>query len=241
MARSHALPAHNRAVKILSALRASVSSARTELAHRTPFELLVATILSAQCTDERVNMVTKTLFQKYRGPNDFARVSQEELERDIHSTGFFRMKAKNIISCSKALIECHKGEVPSTMEELVHLPGVGRKTANVVLSEAFGKAEGIVVDTHVHRVSQRLGLTEADQPEKIEQDLMALFDRADWGDVGGLLILHGRRVCSARKPKCQECAVAELCPSANAFLSGSGGGKKGKAQKQETRGKKQER
>ena len=219
MATSAVSSADSRAKSILPLLRKAYQDPRTALVHRSPFELLIATILSAQCTDERVNMVTKMLFTKYRGPGDFARVSQVELEKDIHSTGFFRMKAKNIIACSRALLESHQGVVPSTMEELVRLPGVGRKTANVVLSEAFNKSEGIVVDTHVHRVSQRLGLTRADQPEKIEQDLMPLFDRREWGDIGGLLILHGRRVCIARKPKCSQCPVEALCPSAKSFTS----------------------
>jgi endonuclease-3 len=209
----------SRGKKILALLRKEYPDARTALVHRNPFELLVATILSAQCTDERVNIVTKDLFAKYRGPRDFAEASQAVLERDIHSTGFFRMKAKSIIACSRALMERHQGVVPSTMEELVHLPGVGRKTANVVLSEAFAKNEGIVVDTHVHRLSQRLGLTGADQPEKIELDLMSLFERNDWRDVGGLLILHGRRICNSRLPKCPECVVASLCPSAEVFAA----------------------
>lgn len=238
MARTASHSAEERAGKILALLRKAFPAARTELIHRSPFELLVATILSAQCTDERVNLVTKSLFTKYRGPEAFARADQAELERDIHSTGFFRMKAKSIVACSRALVECHHGEVPSTMEELVRLPGVGRKTANVVLSEAFGKSEGVVVDTHVHRVSQRLGLTEADQPEKIEQHLMALFDRRDWGDVGGLLILHGRRVCIARKPKCGECVVMALCPSAKAFLAINSGSKKQEAREVKHRSKK---
>jgi len=217
MAKAAVNSLQTRAKKILASLRKEYPDARTALVHRTPFELLIATILSAQCTDERVNIVTKTLFTKYPDPGVFANASQAELEQDIHSTGFFRMKAKNIIACSKALTERHQGVVPSTMEDLVQLPGVGRKTANVVLSEAFGRSEGIVVDTHVHRVSQRLGLTRADQPEKIEQDLMSLFDRREWRDVGGLLILHGRRICNARKPKCPDCAVASLCPSAGSF------------------------
>ncbi len=207
-----------RAKHVLSLLKVAYPSARTELIHRTPFELLIATILSAQCTDERVNIVTRTLFTTYRSPDDFAKANQAELEKDIHSTGFFRMKARSIINCSRAIVECHHGSVPSSMEELVRLPGVGRKTANVVLTEAFGKNEGIVVDTHVHRVSQRLGLTAADEPEKIEQDLMSLFDQNEWGAVGTILILHGRRICNARKPKCSECAVATLCPSAKAFI-----------------------
>ncbi|RPH37827.1 endonuclease III [bacterium] len=218
MAKSAALSAETRSKNLLPLLRRAYPDARTALAHRSPFELLIATILSAQCTDERVNIVTRELFAKYRGPEDFAGASQAQLEKDIHSTGFFRMKAKNIIACSRALMECHQGVVPSTMDELVHLPGVGRKTANVVLSEAFGKSEGVVVDTHVHRVSQRLGLTRADQPEKIEQDLMSIFDRKEWGEVGGLLIHHGRRICIARKPKCPECPVLALCPSAEVFL-----------------------
>jgi endonuclease III len=214
VATSTARSAASRAKKILPLLGKAYPSARTALIHRTPFELLIATILSAQCTDERVNKVTNALFVKYRGPEDLAHVSPAELEKDIHSTGFFRMKAKNIIACSHALLEYHQGVVPSTMDELVRLPGVGRKTANVVLSEAFGRQEGVVVDTHVHRVSQRLGLTRADQPERIEQDLMTLFDRKKWGEVGALLILHGRRICVARKPRCRECPVLAMCPSA---------------------------
>ena len=213
MGKSAPVSAENRASKILSLLKKAHPDPRTALIHRTPFELLIATILSAQCTDERVNLVTKTLFAKYPGPEDFAHAHQAELEKDIHATGFFRMKAKSIIACSRALMEGHQGSVPSTMEDLVRLPGVGRKTANVVLSEAFGKSEGIVVDTHVHRVSRRLGLTNADHPEKIEQDLMPLFDRSEWGNIGGLMIHHGRRICNARKPKCPECPLLALCPA----------------------------
>ncbi len=219
MAKTAPVSAENRAKKILSLLKKAHPDPRTALIHRTPFELLIATILSAQCTDERVNLVTKTLFAKYRGPGDFAQASQPELEKDIHSTGFFRMKAKSIIACSRALMESHRGNVPSSMQDLVRLPGVGRKTANVVLSEAFGKSEGIVVDTHVHRVSQRLGLTRADHPEKIELDLMPLFDRSEWGDVGGLMIRHGRRICIARKPKCPECPLLALCPTGKSLLA----------------------
>ena len=226
MVKLSAQGAEARTGKMLAVLKESYPDARTALLHRSPFELLIATILSAQCTDERVNIVTKSLFEKYRGPQDFARANQSELEKDIHSTGFFRMKAKNIIACSQALMECHGGKVPPSMEDLVHLPGVGRKTANVVLSEAFGKYEGVVVDTHVHRVSRRLGFTSADKPEKIEQDLMSLFDQSAWGAVGTLLILHGRRICAARKPKCEECPVAELCPSAKVFIAEHKRGKK---------------
>ncbi len=227
--------AETRAQNLIQLLRTAYPDPRTALVHRSPFELLIATILSAQCTDDRVNMVTRTLFTKYRGPEDFAKASTPELEGAIHSTGFFRMKAKNIIACSRAIVEFHRGVVPSTMDELVGLPGVGRKTANVVLSEAFGKSEGIVVDTHVQRVSQRLGLTRAEQPEKIEQDLMSQLDRKDWGDVGGLLIHHGRRICNARKPKCPECPVVSLCPSADSFpIHAEGRSRKEKRRKRKT-------
>jgi endonuclease-3 len=178
----------------------------------------VATILSAQCTDERVNFVTRTLFGKYPAPGDFAGARAAELEADIRSTGFFRMKAKNIIACSRALVERHGGSVPDSMEKLVDLPGVGRKTANAVLGQAFGIAEGVVVDTHVHRVARRLGLTEANDPVKIEQDLMSLYDRKEWIDLGSILILHGRATCQARSPKCPSCPVAPLCPSADSFV-----------------------
>jgi len=207
-----------RALDILRILRREFPQPKTALLHQNPFQLLVATILSAQCTDERVNKVTPGLFAKWPGPADFAGLSQAELEREIRSTGFFRMKAKNVIACSKALVERHRGVVPVRMEELILLPGVGRKTANVVLGQAFGTSVGVVVDTHVHRLSQRLGLTHADTAEQIEQDLMALFPQADWIDVGSILILHGRRTCNARKPKCFECSLHELCPSAESFL-----------------------
>jgi endonuclease-3 len=191
---------------------------KTALLHDNPFQLLVATVLSAQCTDERVNAVTKELFKKYKSVTDFAMAPPAELERDIHSTGFFRMKAKNIISCSVALVEMHGGIVPNQMEALVQLPGVGRKTANVVLGQAFGITSGVVVDTHVHRLAQRMGFTKENTPEKIEQDLMKLFPRKYWVDVGSVLVLHGRKTCNARKPKCPECVVADLCPSAAIFL-----------------------
>ncbi len=219
-ARKSAGPAsadRKKAVAILDGLHRAFPEARTALEHRSPFQLLTATILSAQCTDTRVNLVTKDLFKKYPTVQSFAGADQTELERDIHSTGFFRMKAKNIIGCSKVLIERFGGKVPSTMEELVTLPGVGRKTANVLLSEAFGKNEGVVVDTHVQRLSQRMGLTSNEDPVAIEQDLMALFPRERWGEVGMALILHGRKTCSARKPLCGECEVAKLCPSAYTF------------------------
>jgi len=208
----------SRAGKILRLLRKEFPQPKTALLHENPFQLLIATILSAQCTDERVNMVTKSLFKKYKGPKDFAYANVAELENDIRSTGFFRMKARNIMGCSSELIEKHDGKVPDSIEELVQLPGVGRKTANVVLGQAFGIVSGIVVDTHVHRLSQRMGFTEADTAEKIEEDLMKLFPKKDWIDVGSLLILHGRKTCGARKPNCPQCVVRELCPSADFFL-----------------------
>ncbi len=208
----------SRSQQIMKLLKKEFPRAVTALHHENAFQLLIATILSAQCTDERVNMVVPVLFKKYRTVKAFANAGQAELEQDIRSTGFFRMKAKNIIGCSQGLLERFDGEVPKTIEELVTLPGVGRKTANVVLGQAFGIASGVVVDTHVHRLSQRLGFTEADTPEKIELDLMSLFPRKQWIDLGSILILHGRRTCNARSPKCEECAVRQFCPSAKEFL-----------------------
>ena len=212
-----------RAAKILQRLKKQFPSPKTALLHKDAFQLLIATILSAQCTDERVNMVTKDLFKKYRSPKDFANANVAELENDIRSTGFFRMKTKNIMWCSKALVENFGGKVPRTIEELVTLPGVGRKTANVVLGQAFGIVSGVVVDTHVHRLSQRMGLSAADTAEEIEQDLMTLFPKEEWIDVGTVLILHGRKTCNARKPNCSECVVNDLCPSAEIFMSKSAG------------------
>lgn len=205
--RSHAL----RAFRILTA---EFPAAATALTYGNPFQLLVATILSAQCTDERVNKVTPGLFRKYPDAPSFAAVSQAELENEIRSTGFFHNKSKNIIACARALVERHAGEVPADMEALTALPGVGRKTANVVLGQAFGIASGVVVDTHVARISRRLGWTKEEQPEKIEQDLIALFPREKWIAVGSVLILHGRRTCLARTPRCSSCSVRLLCPSA---------------------------
>jgi endonuclease-3 len=183
------------------------------LNHANPFELLIATILSAQCTDERVNIVTANLFRKYRRPEDYASVAREELERDINSVTFFRNKAKSIQEASRLLIEKHDGQVPRTLEDLVELPGVGRKTANVVLGTAFGIPTGVVVDTHVSRLSQRLGLTENKQPEKIEADLIELLQKKEWIDFSHRLIWHGRRVCQARKPMCEKCGLEKFCPS----------------------------
>lgn len=199
---------------ICAALRATYPAAHCELKHSNPLELLVATILSAQCTDVRVNQVTASLFQKYRCAADYAQVPQEELERDIQSTGFYRNKAKNIQAACRAIAERHGGQVPRTMEELTALAGVGRKTANVVLGNAFGLNEGIVVDTHVCRLAARLKLSREKDPEKIERDLMALVPHEDWTSFSHWLIWHGRRRCSARKPDCARCEIRALCPSA---------------------------
>ena len=202
----------------MARLKRHFPEAKVALQHQTRLELLVATILSAQCTDERVNIVTKTLFKKYRTAKDYAAVDPRELEADIKSTGFYRAKTRNIINCCKTLVEQYDGKVPDTMEQLVQLGGVGRKTANVILGNAFGKAEGIVVDTHVKRLSQRLGLSKESTPEKIEIDLMEIIPKKDWIAIGDLLIWHGRKICDARKPKCPECPVNDLCPSAEKFL-----------------------
>ena len=181
------------------------------LEHQTPLQLLIATILSAQCTDVRVNMVTPSLFGRFPDAYAFAMAEPEQLEAYIQSTGFFRNKARNIIACCKELIEKHGGQVPGTMEELVALPGVGRKTANVILGNAFD-VPGITVDTHVQRLSRRMGLTRANTPEKIEQDLMKLIPKKDWTMFSHRMIFHGRQVCSARKPRCDECTLAKYCP-----------------------------
>ncbi len=204
-----------RVKKIIRILRQEYPSPQTALHYRTPFELLVATILAAQCTDERVNKVTPGLFQKYPTVEAFARARQEELENDIRSTGFFRNKARNIIALSKKLVEEYGGRVPDSMEELIKLPGVARKTANIVLASAFKKAEGIAVDTHVRRLAGRLGLSRQTLPEKIEKDLMAIVPREDWLDFNFLLVEHGRKICQARRPRCEECVLRELCPSAS--------------------------
>ncbi len=179
--------------------------------------MLVATILSAQCTDERVNKVTGPLFKRYRSAQEFAKADRAELEGIIRSTGFFRAKANNIIRCAQVLVERHGGEVPTTMDELTQLAGVGRKTANVVLGNFFGIAVGIVVDTHVKRLSERLGLTKESDPVRVEADLMELLPEKYWIDTGNLLILHGRKTCGARKPKCADCRLSDLCPSATKF------------------------
>ena len=188
--------------------------AHCELDHSNPLELLVATILSAQCTDKRVNLVTAGLFKKYQSAAEYARANPPELEQDIKTTGFFRNKARNIQACCRKLLERHGGQVPQSMEELTHLDGVGRKTANVVLGNAFGIQEGIVVDTHVARLSHRLGLSRQNDPEKIEQELMKFVPRNLWTLFSHWLIWHGRRRCFARSPDCLNCEIQKLCPSA---------------------------
>jgi endonuclease-3 len=200
--------------EILTALKSAYPDAHCELNFSNPLQLLVATILSAQCTDKRVNLVTADLFRKYRSAADFAEAPLSELEAAIKSTGFFRNKAKNIQGACRALVSRHGGEVPRTMAELTALDGVGRKTANVVLGNAFGMNEGVVVDTHVARLSVRLGITKETDPEKIEPVLMALVPRADWTLLSHWLIWHGRRRCAARKPDCSGCEIRAWCPSA---------------------------
>jgi endonuclease-3 len=203
-----------RAGEIVERLRNMYPNAKCSLDFTNAFELLIATMLSAQSTDVRVNIVTKSLFRKYPDPQSFARASQVEMERDVKQTGFFRNKAKAVIAASKAIVEKHGGEVPRNMEELTALPGVGRKTANVVLSNAINLPVGVVVDTHVTRVSGRLGLTAHSDAEKIEQDLMKLIPKKEWTSFAHRMILHGREICVARKPKCSACQLNELCPSA---------------------------
>jgi endonuclease-3 len=212
MARESIADKTARARKITGALERVYPNAHCELNYSNPLELLVATILSAQCTDKRVNLVTADLFQKYRQARDFADADLTALENDIRSTGFYKNKARNIKSACAAIVSQHDGQVPRSMEELIPLGGVGRKTANVVLGNAFGINVGVVVDTHIGRLSQRLGLTAHSTPEKIEQDLMALIPREKWTLFSHLLIWHGRRRCAARKPDCAQCELAALCP-----------------------------
>jgi endonuclease-3 len=205
---------------ILRKLKRHYPDARCALDHRNALELLVATILSAQCTDARVNQVTVELFRKYRSAQDYADADPQEFEQEIKSTGFFRNKTKSILGMARALVERHEGQVPRTMHELVTLPGVGRKTANVVLGNAFGVNEGVVVDTHVKRIANRLKLTRHSDPTKIEQDLMRLVPRRDWALFAHLLIFHGRQICLARTPRCEICPVNTLCPSAKTVSRG---------------------
>ncbi len=203
-----------RVLVILERLHAEYPDATTSLDHRSPYELLVATILSAQCTDARVNMVTPELFARYPTPEDLAGARTGDVEEIIRSTGFFRQKTRSLLGMAHAVVEEHGGYVPETMKELVALPGVGRKTANVVLGNAFDTDEGVVVDTHVRRLSGRLGLTTHTAPEKIEQDLIALVPQDQWTDLPHLLIYHGRAVCKALRPLCDACILADQCPSA---------------------------
>ena len=206
-----------RVLKIIELLEKEHPDAKTALNYTNPLELLVATILSAQCTDKRVNIVTKTLFKKYRKAEEYAKADLTELEEDIKPTGFYRNKAKNIKRCCQILVEKFNSQVPKTMKEILQLPGVARKTANIVLSNAYGVIEGIAVDTHVRRLAIRLGFTEHKDPGKIEKNLMEIVPKNRWMRITDLLIFHGRRVCTARKPKCSMCVLKSLCPSAFTF------------------------
>jgi endonuclease-3 len=206
-----------RITRIIKLLEKEFPDAKIALHYTNPLELLIATILSAQCTDERVNIVTKTLFEKYRKAKDYADAGLKELEQDIKSTGFYHNKARNIKKCCKMLVEKFDSHVPRTMAEMLELPGVARKTANIVLQNAYGVVEGIAIDTHVRRVSARLGLTENEDPGKIEQDLMRIVPKDKWMRIADLLIFLGRRVCAARKPKCEACVLNRICPSAFTF------------------------
>ncbi len=203
--------------EIIQLLRNEYPGVSVALWYTNPFELLIATILSAQCTDKQVNEVTKELFKKYRSPDDYISASQEEIEKEIYSTGFYRNKAKNIKKLCEILNNDFNGMVPDTMEELLTLPGVARKTANIVLSGGFGKLEGIAVDTHVKRLAYRLGLTTNTDPVKIERDLMKIVPKMEWADFSLLLIKHGRTICTARKPMCDRCVLNKICPSAFSF------------------------
>ena len=203
--------------EMIALLKNEYPGVKIALHYSDPLELLIATILSAQCTDKQVNAVTKVLFKKYRTPLDYIEIPLEELEKDIYSTGFYRNKAKNIKELSKILVNNLDSKVPDTMEALLTLPGVGRKTANIVLSGAFGKIEGIAVDTHVQRIAHRLGLTANTNPEKIERDLMKIIPKKDWDIFTLLIIRHGRKICKARKPLCGECVLNKLCKSAFNF------------------------
>jgi endonuclease-3 len=215
MARRESARARRERVReILLRLRRAHPAAHTALDHHNPYELLVATILSAQCTDKRVNEVTPALFRRFPAPRDLAAASLPELEELVRTTGFYRNKARALLGLGQALVADHGGQVPSTLDELTALPGVGRKTANVVLGNAFGINAGVVVDTHVQRLSRRLGLTTATDPVKIERDLMPLVPQEDWAHWSNLLIAHGRQVCRARKPDCAACVLVDLCPSA---------------------------
>ncbi len=211
--------AAGRIEEIMAIMSEAYPSSRTALKHETPLQILVATILSAQCTDKKVNQITPSLFQKYPKPSDFASADKQELEAEIRQTGFFRNKTKSIINASQKIVEDFGGKVPDNMEDLITLPGVARKTANIVLSSAFKKAEGIAVDTHVRRLSQRLGLSKETDPDKIEKNLMKIVQKKYWLDFNYIFVNHGRKICMARKPLCPQCGVNHLCPSAEDFYS----------------------
>ena len=210
--------AEKRIAEIIKILRKAYPTGRTALYYETPFQILIATVLAAQCTDERVNKVTPHLFRKYKTVFDFAKAKQSILEQEIRSTGLYRNKAKHIIATSKKIVENFEGKVPDNMKELITLPGVARKTANIVLSSGFKKAAGIAVDTHVKRLSERIGLSKEKDPDKIEQDLMKIVPGKDWLDFNYMLVDHGRKICQARKPLCRECVIKHLCPSAKKIL-----------------------
>ena len=203
-----------RAEKIIKLLKKEYPKPKSQLDHETPFQLLIATILSAQCTDARVNIVTQSLFKKYKKPEDYLKVSNSELEKDIFSTGFYKQKTKSIKGCCSELIKRFNGKVPSDFDDLNSLPGVGRKTASVVAGNAFG-IPAIAVDTHIKRLSQLMGFTKSSDPEKIEEDLKKLFPEKEWVNLSHWIISHGRKICIARRPKCLECVVADLCPGFN--------------------------
>jgi len=205
--------------RIWALLKEEYSDVKPSLNYSNPLELLVATVLSAQSTDVQINRVTDKLFKKYRTAEDYASADIRELENDLYSTGFYKSKAKNIKTAAQIIVEKYNGKVPKTMEELISLPGVGRKTANIVLSRAFGIVEGVAVDTHVKRISRRMGLTKNSDPAKIEQDLISLARREDLDSISMTLIYHGRKVCQAKKPKCKICIVKDLCPSSVIFIS----------------------
>jgi len=213
-------PAPRRIGRIIGLLRKHYPQPRTALEFRNPLQILVATILAAQCTDERVNRITPALFRKYPTAADFARADRTELEQEIRSAGFFRNKAKSIIGAARRIVEENGGDVPDSMDALVTLPGVARKTANIVLAAGYGKAEGIAVDTHAGRLSRRLGLSRHEDPVKVERDLLKTVPKVDWLDFNFLLVDHGRALCQARKPKCAECFLRRLCPSAETLISG---------------------
>ncbi len=206
--------AKERIVEIIKILGQTYPEKRTALHHKTPLQILVATVLAAQCTDERVNKITPHLFKKYKTVLDFAKAKQPILEQEIRSIGLYRNKAKNIIAASKKIVENFEGKVPDNMEKLITLPGIARKTANIVLSSGFKKAAGIAVDTHVKRLSERMGLSKEKDPNNIEQDLMEIVPKKDWLDFNYMFVDHGRKLCQARKPLCPECAIKHLCPSA---------------------------